>query len=71
MAVRRHDRRTAALTGVGDTWYEWLGEGVGLVVVVLVIAGLLPAWSLVPASLLLLRALSRLVMTAVRGGLDG
>ena len=71
VAVRRRERRAAALAVVGDSWYEWVAEGVGVVVVGLVVGGVLPAWALAVAAVLLFRPLSRLVMAAARGALDG
>lgn len=68
--VRRHERRAAALAVIGDSWYEWIGEAVGVVVIVLVVCGLLPAWTLVIAAIGLFRPLSRLLMAAIRDAPD-
>ena len=69
-AVSRSERRAAFLDSIGGGWYWWLGEAVGVLVIALVIAGVLPIWALVIAGILLFRALSRLAMTAAREGLD-
>lgn len=71
VAVRREERRAAALAVVGDSWYEWVSEGLGVACVSLVAFGVLPAWALVFAALVLLRPLSRLAMLAARAALDG
>jgi hypothetical protein len=45
-AVWRQERRVAARAASGDHWYEWIGDGVGVVLIGLVLAGVLPAWTL-------------------------
>lgn len=71
VAVRRQERRNAALAVIGDSWYEWVAEGAGVLVVGLVVAGVFPAWALAVAAVALFRPLSRLLMAAARGALDG
>ncbi len=58
------------LAALGDHWYEWIGEGIGIVLIGLVVAGSLPVWTLALALLVLLRPLSRLTMVAARAALD-
>jgi hypothetical protein len=58
------------LAVVGHSWIEWVAEGVGLVLVGLVISGVLPAWTLAIACLVLWRALSRLLMAVAHGVLE-
>jgi hypothetical protein len=70
IAVRRQERRAAVSAVIGDSWYEWVAEAVGLLVVGLVVGDVLPAWALAIAALALFRPLSRLLVAAVRGELD-
>jgi hypothetical protein len=70
VAVRRQERRAAALAVIGDSWFDWVEEGVGVGVVGLVISGVLPAWTLAIAALALFRPGSRLLMAVARGVLE-
>ncbi len=70
-AVKASDRRAKLLHVVGTEWYWWIGELLALVAVAVVAAGLAPVWLLAVAALILLRPLSRLVLLAVRGLLEG
>ena len=55
---------------IGDEWYWWLGEIIALMLVVLVVTAVMPAWTLAIAAVLLLRAASRLLLQFVRGALE-
>lgn len=67
---RRAARRAALIRVIGDEWYWWLGEIVGVALTLLVLAGTLPLWTLAIAGFLLLRSVSRALLLLVRGGLD-
>jgi hypothetical protein len=68
--IVRHQRRAAALHLIGEEWYWWLGEIIALTLVGLVVAEVIPVWTLAMAAVLLLRAASRLVLQFVRGALE-
>ena len=68
--IIRHQRRAALLRVIGDEWYWWLVEIVAVVLICLVVVDMLPLWTLAVVAVLLLRALSRLLVLLVRGGLD-
>jgi hypothetical protein len=55
---------------IGDEWFWWVGEIIALVLITLVLAHLVPLWTLAVAALLLLRPLSRLLVLAVRSAID-
>ena len=68
--VVAHERRAALLRVVGEEWFWWVGEIVALTLIALVVADVLPIWTLAVSAVMLLRPLSRLLVLLVRGALD-
>lgn len=70
-SVAAAERRAALLDVFGTHWWLWIGEAVAFVAVLLFAAGVVPAWVLAVATVLLIRPLARAIMRLVRSVIEG